>query len=203
MIPCVKDKFYPLTNPPTTIAEAMELIPPDEIEQLKAWGDVRDDARWGAGDMAMKWIEEYDIPVNLVLAIVGIYTDYSIAAVKKFLARSRFYSDKPILRERYCTWLRYSIMAHAARHSEPEKVLDYAAKHGSSFSEIAALFPIAETSEIMEVEKSAPRIYGVEYKAFKRFGYSLCGPDENKKQKFEKLFDVFISALRELFECNN
>ena len=190
----LKDKIYP------SLSEVEAQFEREDLEQLKAWGDVHNDSQWGVGNMAMKYIDR-GLPMVQVLILVGNLTDYSPVAVKKFLACVRFYKANSFLKDNYKQWLRYSIMALAARHSRPLEVLEYALKHNSSPMEIVKLYPITETDEVLITEeKQAPSFFGVEYKAFARWGYGLFRDNAAKKQAFEILLKTFIAHIRELAE---
>lgn len=191
----IKDKIY--LSDKSTIKEVEAAFSKADMEQLKAYGDVNDDRRWGAGDMALKYIE-LGFPVKQVLVIIAKHTDCSIHSVKKYLACSRYYSKNPKLRKQAGAWLRYSIMAHAAKYHEPKQVIDYAIQHNSSYSEIETLFPVIEiTDDTPHIE---PSIFGIELKAFKRWGYGLFKEQDKRRVVFENLLDEFIHKLQELME---
>lgn len=184
------DKFYPSLS---EIEAQMEL---GDIEQLKAWGDVHNDSQWGVGEMALKYTER-GLPAVQVYILIGNLTDYSPIAVKKFLATVRFYENEPEIRNCYKNYLRYSIMAQASRHPRPADVLDYALKHNSSPMEIVKLFPVTEPVETEET-KQEPSFFGVEYKAFARWGFGLFRDNENKKREFDNLLKLFMAHVKEL-----
>ena len=187
-----KDKIYP------SLSEIEAQMERGDIEQLKAWGDAHNDSQWGVGEMAYKYIE-FGFPVVQVCILIGNLTDYSPVAVKKFLATVRFYNLAPyaLLLEQYKPWLRYSIMAQASRHPRPGEVLDYALKHNSSPMEIVKLFPVTEPVETEET-KQEPSFFGVEYKAFARWGFGLFRDNENKKREFDNLLKLFMAHVKEL-----
>lgn len=133
--------FKPFTEA-MSIEEIEALLPVDELDQLSAYGDERDRQRWAIGDKAREWIDDQRLPVGQICRIIGKRTDYGWERVKDFLYVSRFYYERPELREKY-NLLRYSIFEHAKGCSDPEAVL--AAAHGSPQMPIATIrenFPV-------------------------------------------------------------
>lgn len=171
-----------------------------DIIQLLAYGDVHDDARWGAGEMARKYIDERGLPYKQVCIIIGNLTDYSPVSVKRFLASARYYHEHPEFLD-YKMTLRYSIMAHAARHPKTNTVIKYAVQHGSALREIEKLYPITDPQLDDEQEQGEPSIFGVEHKAHKRFFYNLFRDNAEKTRAFEQAWDEFIARVRALLEA--
>jgi hypothetical protein len=193
-----KDKSYPLSDN-STIAEVESIFDPRDIIQLQAWGDVNDDRRWGSGDMALKYIQ-MGFPVKQVLVIVAKYTDASIHTVKKYLACSRYYAEHPVLRNQAGQWLRYSIMQHAARYHKPVTVINYAIQNGSSPAEIERLFPVVETLDDEDLLQTPPSVFGIEYKAFKRWFYNLFNENDKRREAFDNLLSEFMDKLQKLIQ---
>lgn len=106
----------------TPIEEVEAALPQDELDRLSALGDQRDATRWEIGDKAREWIDDRGLPVYQICKIIGKRTDYSERRVRDFLYVSRFYHERPDLREKY-SLLRYSIFEHAKDCSNPEEVL--------------------------------------------------------------------------------
>jgi hypothetical protein len=106
----------------SSLAEVEAHIPAAELELLDALGDLRDDARWKAGDMARLWIDERGLPQAQCLMIIARRTDWGIESIRKFLYCSRYYYEHADLRDKY-SLLRHSIFDHARGCAEPDKVL--------------------------------------------------------------------------------
>lgn len=179
----------------TTLADTLAQIHEQDLIQLEAYGDVYEDARWGAGEIARHYIDEENLPYNHVCAIVAQRVGCSAVSVKNWLACSRFYFEHPELEKAYRAWVRHSVMSHAAKRTDFKKVLAYAQKNNCSLDEIKALYPISEKPE---PESTEPSIFGIEFKALKRWGYRLVG--ESKKEQFEVLLNEFTTKLEELLK---
>jgi hypothetical protein len=123
-------------NEATPIADIEALLPADELDRLSAYGDERDKQRWAIGDKAREWIDDQRLPAGQICRIIGKRTDYKWDRVKDFLYVSRFYAERPELREKY-NLLRWSIFEHAKGTSDPEAVL--AAAHGTPAMTIAMI----------------------------------------------------------------
>lgn len=119
----INGNFYPTTFDETTAIEDIEAaLPANELDELDAIGDQRDDTRWRVGDMARLWIDERGFPTQQCLVIIGRRTDWGTESIKKFLACSRFYFERPDLRRQYDI-LKHSIFDHARQCFDPEEVL--------------------------------------------------------------------------------
>lgn len=118
-------KIYPSFTEATPIEEVEAVLPVDELDELSAIGDQRDNARWKIGDKAREWIDDRKLPAGQICRIIGKRTDYGHERVRQFLYTSRFYYERPELREQY-EILRYSIFEHARGCSDPEAVLQAA-----------------------------------------------------------------------------
>lgn len=192
--------LYQIDTVPLTLSQVRGMMSAADIMQAQAWGDVHDDARWGAGEMARKYIDELGLPYVQVCIIIGNLTDYSPVAVKRFLVTARYYYEHPDFLD-YKMTVRHSIMAHAARHAKTNLVIKYAVQRGSGLKEIQKLYPITDPQPDEEIKQAAPSIFSVEYKAMKRFGYHLFRDSDTKKIAFERLWDEFSERLRALLEA--
>ena len=55
----------------TPLEEILKALPQDEIDELSALGDTRDDTRWRIGDIARRWIDDEGMPVNQICKLIG------------------------------------------------------------------------------------------------------------------------------------
>lgn len=106
----------------TPLEDILKALPQNEIDELSALGDSRDDTRWRIGDIARRWIDDNNMPVNQICKIIGKLTDYGHERVRQLLYNSRYYHEHPELRQKYLN-LRYSIFEYARTCDDPEAVL--------------------------------------------------------------------------------
>ena len=119
----------------STIEDVLKVLPQDELDKLSAYGDTRDDARWYIGGKAYEWIDRRGLPVMQICKIVGKLTDYGHERIRQLLYTSRFYAERPELREKYQA-LRYSIFEYARQCDDAETVLKSAQDGNLSLSQV-------------------------------------------------------------------
>jgi hypothetical protein len=109
----------------TPLEDILKALPQNEIDELSALGDTRDDTRWKIGDSSRRWIDDNKMPVNQTCKIIGKLTDYGVERVRQILYNARFYNEHPELRQHYLN-LRYSIFEYARTCDDPAAVLQSA-----------------------------------------------------------------------------
>ena len=166
-----------MINELATIEEIEALLPVDELDALSAIGDIRDSQRWLIGDTARHWIDNDGLPVRQICKIIGKRTDYGWERVKDFLYVSRFYHERPELRERYST-VKYSIFEHAKGCSDPEEVLAAAQDNRLLVSVVRETFPVL-MDEVRDVYNRVPAA---------------------KRDEARLLTETYLAKLRELIE---
>jgi hypothetical protein len=124
----------------TPLEELLKALPQNEIDELSALGDTRDDTRWRIGDIARRWIDEQQLPVGQICKIIGKLTDYGPERVRQLLYNSRYYHERPELRQKYLN-LRYSIFEHARACDDPEAVLSAAMAGNLSVNQVKFTYP--------------------------------------------------------------
>jgi hypothetical protein len=139
----------------TPIEEILKALPQAEIDELSALGDTRDDTRWQIGDRAREWIDERKLPVGQICRIIGKLTDYGNERVRQLLYTSRFYNERPELRDKYLN-LRYSIFEHARTCDDPQAVLEAAMNGSLSPSQVKFTYPPVMDS-IKEIMTRIPK----------------------------------------------
>jgi hypothetical protein len=139
----------------TPLEEILKALPQDEIDELSALGDTRDDTRWRIGDIARRWIDDEGMPVNQICKIIGKLTDYGHERVRQLLYNSRYYYEHPELRHAYLN-LRYSIFEYARTCDDPEAVLQGAMEGNLSPSQVKFTYaPLWDT--LREVYTRIPK----------------------------------------------
>lgn len=146
-------KVYQPFTEATPLNEIEAVLPADELDELDeldAIGDSRDDQRWKLGDRAREWIDDRRLPSVQICKIIANRADYGFERVRQFLYTSRFYFERPELRQKY-NLLRYSIFEHARTCSEPEEVLQAAMNGRLSVTVVKNTYPslIGELKEQM------------------------------------------------------
>jgi hypothetical protein len=124
----------------TPLDELLKALPQNEIDELSALGDTRDDTRWRIGDITRHWVDDENMPVGSICKIVGKLTDYGHERVRQLLYNSRYYHEHPELRDRYLN-LRYSIFEHARACNDPEAVLREAMDGNLSVNQVKFAHP--------------------------------------------------------------
>ena len=161
----------------TPIEEILKILPENELDELSAIGDSRDDSRWRIGDMAHRWIDGQNLPVQQVCKIIGSRVDYGHERVRQLLYTSRFYAERPELRARYLN-LRYSIFEYARQCDDPEAVLKDAFENSLRPEQVK--FTYRSTWEtIREVFTRVPKSH---------------------EKEARLLLSIFLAKLRELAE---
>jgi hypothetical protein len=161
----------------TPIDEILKALPENELDELDAIGDTRDDQRWKIGDKAREWIDEWSLPVMQICKIIGSRTDYGHERVRQFLYNSRFYFENSELRERY-HMLRYSIFEYARQCSDPAEVLEKAMAGKLSVNQVKFTYlPMAK--QIDELMARVPKPFA---------------------REAEEIIKTAIAKLRELVE---
>ena len=144
----------------TPVNEIEKLLPANELDELDAIGDTRDDQRWKLGDKARAWIDERGLPVMQICKIIGSRTDYGHERIRQFLYSSRFYHENAELRERY-HMLRYSIFEYARQCADPSDVLQKAMEGQLSPSQVKFTYlPISKQFD--ELMARMPKPYAKE-----------------------------------------
>jgi hypothetical protein len=144
-----------------TLSDIEALLPEDELARLSALGDERDAQRWAIGDKAREWVDDRGLPVGQICRIIGHRTDYGWERVRDFLYVSRYYAERPELREQY-NLLRYSIFEHAKGTSDPERALQ-AAQDNPGMTNVALResFPIL-MNELRDLYNRVPKRHEAE-----------------------------------------
>jgi hypothetical protein len=139
----------------TPLDEVLKVLPENELDELDAIGDSRDDQRWKIGDKARVWIDDRSLPVMQICKIIGSRTDYGHERVRQFMYNSRFYHENAELRERY-HMLRYSIFEYARQCSDPAEVLQKAMEGKLSVNQVKFTYlPISK--QIDELMAKMPK----------------------------------------------
>jgi hypothetical protein len=147
-------------NETTPLDEILKALPQNEIDELSALGDTRDDTRWQIGDIARRWIDDNDMPVTQICKIIGKLTDYGHERVRQLLYNSRYYHEHPELRQRYLN-LRYSIFEYARSCDDPEKVLQSALESNLSVNQVKFTY-LPLWDEIKDVYTRIPKRHEAE-----------------------------------------
>ncbi len=124
----------------TPIEEILKALPQNELDELSALGDSRDDSRWRIGDIAHRWIDAQEMPVGQTCKIIGRLTDYGPERIRQLLYTSRYYAERPELRSKYLN-LRYSIFEYARTCDDAEEVLKGAMAGNISLNAVKATYP--------------------------------------------------------------
>lgn len=146
-------KFY--LSDTASLAEVEAVLPEAELAELDAIGDSRDDARWKAGDMARLWIDERNLPQDHCLTIIARRTDWGKESIRKYLYCSRFYFERPELREKFYI-LRHSVFDHARGCADPEKVLQSAFDNRLTPTVVRQNYPVL-MDELKDIYGRVPR----------------------------------------------
>jgi hypothetical protein len=146
----------------TPVEEIEALLPADELDELSAIGDMRDDQRWKLGDKAREWIDERNLPVGQICKIIGKRADYGHERIRQFLYCSRFYYERPELRDKYLN-LRYSIFEYARGCSDPEAVLKAAFENRLTPGQVKSNY-LQVMDEFKELMTRVPKVLEEEAK---------------------------------------
>lgn len=159
------DKLYQsiALDEASSIEQVEAALPSDQLDELSAIGDMRDDQRWKIGDRAREWIDDKNLPAVQICKIIARRTDYGYDRVRQFLYNSRYYYEHPDLREKY-DLLRYSIFEHARGCEDPEAVLRAALEGRLSVTTVRETYlPVMDS--LRAIMARVPKKYEAEARA--------------------------------------
>jgi len=145
----IQENIVMRLNVPESYEEAMSVISREELDELDALGDSRDDTRWLIGFKAIKYIDDWNWPAMIAYQVIGSRSDYRVTSVRSYCRVARFWTQPGYdeFRDEF-NYLRFSIFAHAMRTEKPKECLMYAQQHGLRRpGELVELYPAVVQDE--------------------------------------------------------